>query len=124
MYESRPFIGGKVASWQKDGNHVEMGLHVVRCSAPARSVPVDAVPRAQHTTCASLLSMQNPRGSHRRQHADLCLFVRLLISVVCDMRSQVLSYKALCCCLLHVRAAPEARPTARSSSAATSTCSG
>ena len=30
MYESRPFIGGKVASWQKDGNHVEMGLHVVR----------------------------------------------------------------------------------------------
>ncbi len=31
VYESRPFIGGKVASWQKDGNHVEMGLHVV-CS--------------------------------------------------------------------------------------------
>ena len=30
IYESRPFIGGKVASWQKDGNHVEMGLHVVR----------------------------------------------------------------------------------------------
>ncbi len=29
VYESRPFIGGKVASWQKDGNHVEMGLHVV-----------------------------------------------------------------------------------------------
>ena len=29
IYESRPFIGGKVASWQKDGNHVEMGLHVV-----------------------------------------------------------------------------------------------
>ncbi|CAK0773200.1 hypothetical protein CVIRNUC_004040 [Coccomyxa viridis] len=28
IYESRPFIGGKVASWQKDGNHVEMGLHV------------------------------------------------------------------------------------------------
>ncbi|KAK9834165.1 hypothetical protein WJX81_004675 [Elliptochloris bilobata] len=28
VYESRPFIGGKVASWQKDGNHVEMGLHV------------------------------------------------------------------------------------------------
>ena len=33
VFESRPFIGGKVASWQKDGNHVEMGLHVVRhCS--------------------------------------------------------------------------------------------
>lgn len=30
VFESRPFIGGKVASWQKDGNHVEMGLHVVR----------------------------------------------------------------------------------------------
>ena len=29
VFESRPFIGGKVASWQKDGNHVEMGLHVV-----------------------------------------------------------------------------------------------
>lgn len=29
IYESRPFIGGKVASFQdKDGNHVEMGLHV------------------------------------------------------------------------------------------------
>ena len=32
IYESRPFIGGKVASWQKDGNHVEMGLHVVSVS--------------------------------------------------------------------------------------------
>ena len=30
VFESRAFIGGKVASWQKDGNHVEMGLHVVR----------------------------------------------------------------------------------------------
>lgn len=29
IYESRPFIGGKVASFQdKDGNHIEMGLHV------------------------------------------------------------------------------------------------
>ncbi|MFB6276835.1 MAG: 9,9'-di-cis-zeta-carotene desaturase [Halothece sp.] len=29
IYESRPFVGGKVGSWvDKDGNHVEMGLHV------------------------------------------------------------------------------------------------
>ena len=29
IYESRPFIGGKVASFQdKQGNHIEMGLHV------------------------------------------------------------------------------------------------
>ncbi|KAA6422035.1 MAG: zeta-carotene desaturase [Trebouxia sp. A1-2] len=29
IYEQRPFIGGKVASYRdKDGNHVEMGLHV------------------------------------------------------------------------------------------------
>jgi hypothetical protein len=29
IYEARPFIGGKVASFQdKDGNHIEMGLHV------------------------------------------------------------------------------------------------
>jgi zeta-carotene desaturase len=29
IYESRPFVGGKVGSWQDaDGNHVEMGLHV------------------------------------------------------------------------------------------------
>lgn len=29
IYESRPFVGGKVASYQdKDGNHIEMGLHV------------------------------------------------------------------------------------------------
>jgi zeta-carotene desaturase len=29
MYELRPFVGGKVSSWQdKDGNHIEMGLHV------------------------------------------------------------------------------------------------
>ncbi len=29
IYESRPFVGGKVASWQDDqGNHIEMGLHV------------------------------------------------------------------------------------------------
>lgn len=29
MYEGRPFVGGKVSSWQdKDGNHIEMGLHV------------------------------------------------------------------------------------------------
>merc|ERR1719408_272802 len=29
MFESRKFVGGKVSSWQdKDGNHIEMGLHV------------------------------------------------------------------------------------------------
>jgi len=29
LFESRPFVGGKVGSWvDKDGNHVEMGLHV------------------------------------------------------------------------------------------------
>eukprot|EP00667_Euglena_gracilis_P003865 EG_transcript_3877 len=29
VYEGRPFVGGKVSSWQdKDGNHIEMGLHV------------------------------------------------------------------------------------------------
>ncbi|MEY2984763.1 MAG: zeta-carotene desaturase precursor, partial [Cyanobacteriota bacterium] len=29
LYEARSFIGGKVGSWvDKDGNHIEMGLHV------------------------------------------------------------------------------------------------
>jgi len=29
MFELRPFVGGKVSSWQDDdGNHIEMGLHV------------------------------------------------------------------------------------------------
>ena len=29
FFEARPFVGGKVGSWvDKDGNHVEMGLHV------------------------------------------------------------------------------------------------
>jgi zeta-carotene desaturase len=29
IFESRPFVGGKVGSWiDSDGNHVEMGLHV------------------------------------------------------------------------------------------------
>lgn len=29
IYDQRPFMGGKVASWQdRDGNHIEMGLHV------------------------------------------------------------------------------------------------
>ena len=29
IYEQRPFIGGKVASFiDKDNNHIEMGLHV------------------------------------------------------------------------------------------------
>ena len=29
LYEARPFMGGKVASWEDaDGNHIEMGLHV------------------------------------------------------------------------------------------------
>lgn len=29
IYESRPFVGGKVGSWlDADGNHIEMGLHV------------------------------------------------------------------------------------------------
>jgi len=29
IFEARPFVGGKVSSWQdKDGNHIEMGLHV------------------------------------------------------------------------------------------------
>lgn len=37
IYESRPFIGGKVASWQKDGNHVEMGLHVVSTGSSSYS---------------------------------------------------------------------------------------
>ncbi len=29
LYEARPFLGGKVGSWEdNDGNHIEMGLHV------------------------------------------------------------------------------------------------
>ena len=29
LYESKPFLGGKVGSWEDaDGNHIEMGLHV------------------------------------------------------------------------------------------------
>ena len=29
LYEAKPFIGGKVGSWEdSDGNHIEMGLHV------------------------------------------------------------------------------------------------
>ncbi|WP_017324264.1 9,9'-di-cis-zeta-carotene desaturase [Synechococcus sp. PCC 7336] len=29
IFENRPFVGGKVGSWiDKDGNHIEMGLHV------------------------------------------------------------------------------------------------
>ena len=29
LYESKPFLGGKVSSWEdEDGNHIEMGLHV------------------------------------------------------------------------------------------------
>lgn len=29
IFEARPFVGGKVGSWlDKDGNHIEMGLHV------------------------------------------------------------------------------------------------
>jgi zeta-carotene desaturase len=29
LFEMRPFVGGKVSSWQDgDGNHIEMGLHV------------------------------------------------------------------------------------------------
>lgn len=29
IFESRPFVGGKVSSWvDSDGNHIEMGLHV------------------------------------------------------------------------------------------------
>ena len=29
LYEARPFMGGKVGSWEdQDGNHIEMGLHV------------------------------------------------------------------------------------------------
>ncbi|WP_269622197.1 9,9'-di-cis-zeta-carotene desaturase [Prochlorococcus marinus] len=29
LFEARPFLGGKVGSWEdKDGNHIEMGLHV------------------------------------------------------------------------------------------------
>ncbi len=29
LYEARPFLGGKVGSWEdKEGNHIEMGLHV------------------------------------------------------------------------------------------------
>lgn len=29
LYDTRPFVGGKVGSWvDRDGNHIEMGLHV------------------------------------------------------------------------------------------------
>jgi zeta-carotene desaturase len=29
LFEVRPFVGGKVSSWiDKQGNHIEMGLHV------------------------------------------------------------------------------------------------
>lgn len=33
IYEARPFVGGKVGSWQDaEGNHIEMGLHVFFCN--------------------------------------------------------------------------------------------
>jgi zeta-carotene desaturase len=36
IYEQRPFIGGKVASYKdRSGNHVEMGLHVFFGWGPA-----------------------------------------------------------------------------------------
>ena len=29
LFEARPFLGGKVGSWEdQEGNHIEMGLHV------------------------------------------------------------------------------------------------
>ncbi len=70
IYESRPFIGGKVASWQKDGNHVEMGLHVVsdlmRCFS---HMSIWAV-HVQHTaTCSILLPLH--RCVHMQRNAPL-----------------------------------------------------
>ena len=56
MYESRPFIGGKVASWQKNGNHVEMGLHVVRRPAAPSSAYVPGMP---------MVAEKGPAGSAR-----------------------------------------------------------
>ena len=54
IYESRPFIGGKVASWQKDGNHVEMGLHVVRFVRPSKLLAyTHRLPMAQSHMCGS-----------------------------------------------------------------------
>ncbi|CAI7818502.1 unnamed protein product [Closterium sp. NIES-53] len=56
IYEARPFIGGKVASFQdKDGNHIEMGLHVFfGCynnlfRLMAKSGAVDNLLRKEHT---------------------------------------------------------------------------
>ena len=47
VFESRAFIGGKVASWQKDGNHVEMGLHVVRWLGSAHAFALLHLPPQQ-----------------------------------------------------------------------------
>ena len=53
IYEQRPFIGGKVASYKdRSGNHVEMGLHVffgwvaqlLCCLAAARACAFAADP--------------------------------------------------------------------------------
>lgn len=90
MYESRPFIGGKVASWQKDGNHVEMGLHVVRRPAAALGacVPASAVEADQGPAGSACLRVELV-GIAWGEHAGLCLLQCLLWGVAWDGRLQV-----------------------------------
>ncbi len=68
IYESRPFIGGKVASWQKDGNHVEMGLHVVSnlaCLGYTSSHAVHVQPTFKCPLCIASLSFSTRCCSRR-----------------------------------------------------------
>jgi zeta-carotene desaturase len=38
LYEARPFMGGKVGSWEDpDGNHIEMGLTSSSSTTPTSS---------------------------------------------------------------------------------------
>ena len=82
VYESRPFIGGKVASWQKDGNHVEMGLHVVRHSAAPPSACVCVLlTEAEHGPGGSVCLRAELMSIGWHKHADLCLLQCLLMRV-------------------------------------------
>lgn len=60
IYEQRPFIGGKVASYKdRAGNHVEMGLHVFFGCA----LPIMFASRIAECCCLCI-SIQFRQGLH------------------------------------------------------------
>ena len=127
IYEQRPFIGGKVASYKdRSGNHVEMGLHVffgcAVCSRNLAAAHVWLQPALLllHPTLHVMTIPQTPLSMHSRQ---ACCFCQSRLDVLAISIVAKLAPSAMVCASCTGRHAQTNCSPPRTAGA-TTTCSG